>query len=95
MTKVWLSFALGGGFIYRNVLFLLPDKGDGRGVNLLCKFSEFRDFCLANMTASLEMMLTLAFCISLPFLWKGSCESVDTWLLVFRCSSAMKSSLDE
>ena len=54
-----------------------------------------RDFCLENMTASLEMMLTLAFCIILPFLWKGSCESLDTWLLVFRSTSAMKSSLDE
>ena len=34
--------------------------------------------CLENMTASLEKMLTLAFCKILPFLCKGSCESVET-----------------
>lgn len=84
------------GLTYWNVWFILPGKGSRhRGVNLLCEVWEFRDFSLEDMTVSLAMMLTLALCIILPFLWKGSCESVDTWLVVFRSGSAMKSSLDK
>jgi len=68
----WVSrFAV--GFTYWNfVWFLLPDNDGGhRGVNPLCKFLEF---CLENMTASLEMVSPLTFCITFPLLCGGSCE---------------------
>ena len=51
-----------------------------RGVNPSRKFYAFLGVCLENRAASMEMMLTLAFCIILPFLCRSSCDSIDTWL---------------